>query len=112
MTEVDQPAGGQTLRLYAAAPPKPTFGAPCNGCGACCAAEPCPLSRLLLGHREGACPALAWEGAATRYVCGLATQPARHLRWLPARLDGLAARLARRWIAAGAGCDFDAEMSG
>lgn len=106
------PIKDAVLRLHAAAPPKPAFGAPCNGCGACCAAEPCPLSRLLLGHRSGSCPALRWSDGEARYACGLATQPAACLRWLPARFGGLAARLARRWIAAGAGCDFDAEVSG
>lgn len=100
----------QSIAIHAAAPAKPAVGAPCNGCGLCCAAEPCPLSRLLLGHRQGACPALQWDAAATRYACGLVQAPARHLRWLPARAEALAARLARRWIAAGRGCDFAAEL--
>lgn len=98
------------IRLHAAVPPKPTFGAPCNGCGACCAAAPCPLSRILLSHRDGPCPALAWSGVERRYHCGMVVAPARYLRWLPLRLEPLAARLAHRWIAAGTGCDFDAEV--
>lgn len=101
----------QLIRLHAAVPPKPTLGAPCNGCGVCCAAEPCPLSRLLLGHRRDVCPALDWREDERRYVCGLATRPAAHLRWLPRAAGPLFAPLVRRWIAAGKGCDFDAEVS-
>jgi hypothetical protein len=96
------------IRLHAAAPPKPAVGASCNGCGVCCSIAPCPLSRALLCHRGGACPALEWAGE--RYRCGLASAPARHLRWLPAGLAPLAARLARRWISAGSGCDCDASV--
>jgi hypothetical protein len=101
----------QLIRLHAAAPPKPAFGAPCNGCGACCAAEPCPVSRFLLGHRNGPCPALTWRDGEKHYRCGMVTEPQRHLRWLPEQMGGLASRLCRRWIATGIGCDFDAEIS-
>jgi hypothetical protein len=87
------------ILLHAAAPPKPPVGAPCNGCGVCCAIVPCPLSRFLLGHRRGRCPALAWQGE--RYVCGLLDAPTGLARWLPRRL-------ALRWIGAGCGCDCDA----
>jgi hypothetical protein len=89
------------IRLHAAAPDKPVPGAPCNGCGICCALTPCPLSRVLLGHRQGACPALAWQ--ENRYVCGLVDAQSGFARWLPRRL-------VLRWIAAGGGCDCDAEM--
>lgn len=98
----------QSVALHAAAPHKPAVGAPCNGCGVCCSIAPCPLSRVLLGHRRGACPVLEWAGE--RYVCGLVAAPAMHLRWLPDTLAPLAARLARRWIAAGSGCDCDASL--
>jgi hypothetical protein len=99
------------VTLHAAVPPKPTFGAPCNGCGACCAAEPCPVSRVLLGHRNGACPALRWQEGEKCYRCGMLEAPADHLAWLPQRLNSLGGRLVYRWIAAGVGCDFDAEVS-
>ena len=88
---------GQLIRLHAAAPPKPLLGAACNGCGACCASEPCPLAMLLFWRRRGSCPALQW--ADERYRCGvLAKSPPWLARWV------------RRWIAAGQGCDFDAEL--
>ncbi len=105
-------SGQLDIVLQLAAPPKPAVGAPCNGCGVCCSIAPCPLSRGLLGHRTGACPALVWQEDVQRYVCGLVVAPAEHLRWLPQRLTTLGRFLARRWIAAGTGCDCDAEESG
>ncbi len=99
------------IYLQSEAPEKPAEGAPCNGCGVCCSLGPCPLSRLLLQHREGkaGCPALWWQAEAQRYDCGLVIRPADYLVWLPRGLSGLARRFARRWIAAGIGCDCDAE---
>lgn len=99
----------QTIALHREAPDKPAPGAPCNGCGVCCAAEPCPASLLIFRRRRGPCPALEWhpQAAPARYRCGLMSDPQRHLRWLPA---GLARRLFARWIAAGRGCDSDAEI--
>lgn len=90
------------IRLHRDAPDKPPVGAACNGCGVCCALSPCPLSRFLLGHRGGTCPMLRWTD--TRYVCGMVDAPAGAARWLPRRL-------VLRWIAAGSGCDCDAEMA-
>ena len=87
--------------LPAAAPPKPALGAPCNGCGICCNIAPCPLSRLLLGHRTGTCPALRWED--DRSWCGLVIAPSGIARWLPRGF-------VLRWIAAGSGCDCDADI--
>ena len=100
----------QRIWLQHAAPAKPTPGAPCNGCGVCCAAAPCPLSRLLLGHRQGACPALQWQAADTRYGCGLLLAPRHYLRWLPATAAPLFQRLARRYLAIGHGCDAYVEV--
>lgn len=91
--------------LHADAPPKPAEGAPCNGCGLCCLAEPCPLGMVVSRRRHGACVALRWDDGHARYLCGMVADPGgvvgvRH-RWLTAPL----AWLARRWIAAGVGCD-------
>jgi hypothetical protein len=97
------------IKIHPAAPSKPALGAPCNGCGVCCAALPCPLSRLLLGHRTGSCPALQWREAGQRYVCGMVLAPATFLGWLPRRCNAFAARRCARWIAAGIGCDSDIE---
>ena len=94
-----RPAMNQrVIYLQPQAPPKPAAGAACNGCGACCAAEPCPLGMLVSRRRHGECAALRWDDAARRYHCGLLAAGPRWRRALVAR-----------WIAAGAGCDFDAE---
>lgn len=98
----------QTLLLDADAPAKPAPGEACNGCGLCCAAERCPIAQLLLRRGQGPCPALEWETGERRYRCGMALHPADHLRWLPRRWQGRAARWFAYRIAAGTGCDFDA----
>lgn len=148
------------IHLRVAAPAKPPPGAPCNGCGVCCTAAPCPVGMLVSGRTRGACAALRWEGeplgpgdtggmadldphahgdsgAATaapvtaaaadpnadsdatadggptagRYRCGLISAPAVYLpaRWAAAA--PLLVRIARRYIAAGAGCDCELEAT-
>ena len=49
------------IYLQPEAPPKPALGAACNGCGVCCAWQPCPLGVLVSGRRQGACRALWWS---------------------------------------------------
>ena len=39
---MNAPVIRQIVHLHRDAPPKPAPGAPCNGCGVCCAAETCP----------------------------------------------------------------------
>jgi hypothetical protein len=92
----------RVILLEPDSPPKPAPGEACNGCGVCCAAEPCPLGQGLSRRRHGACDALVWQGGEKRYVCGVLDDP-RH--WLPLLPSGAARWLARRWIAAGTGCD-------
>lgn len=96
----------RVVLLHRDAPPKPAPGAACNGCGVCCAHEPCPLGMLLSRRRRGACAALQWSDAEGRYACGALAEPTRWLPWLSARP---ARALARRWIAAGRGCDSTLE---
>jgi len=98
----------RVILLRPEAPAKPAPGQPCNGCGVCCAAEPCPVGQWLSRRRHGACRALAWHDGDARYRCGLLAEPARWLPWLP---QALTRRLARRWIAAGDGCDSDYEAT-
>ena len=95
----------QVIRLHPDAPSKPAEGRPCNGCGVCCAAEPCPIGVLVSGRRTGACAALDWRAEAGLYRCGLVAAPRDILPWLPAALAPLLSRLARRWISAASGCD-------
>ena len=94
---------------------KPAFGKPCNQCGICCMAEPCPLGMHLFNVTHGRCPALI-EDKNNTYACGLVKRPAHYVS--PERLkDRTAAglcRSAKLIINTGGGCDswaFD-EKSG
>ncbi len=103
----------QVIHIHVLAPAKPAEGMPCNGCGVCCLAQPCPLGMVLSGARTGACQALRWNDGAARYVCGAIDAPysvmlsrlPSGLRWLAHPVAVVLPRLARRWIAAGVGCD-------
>lgn len=107
----------QVIYIQPSAPRKPAVAQPCNGCGVCCLAQPCPLGIVLTKARHGACAALRWQDGASRYACGAIVDPSGVLRSaLPGWSQALAhpvARLlpllARRWIAAGQGCDSDLE---
>ena len=92
-----------TIWLHVEAPGKPAPGQPCNGCGVCCAIEPCPIGMLVSRSRRGRCRALVWDATACRYRCGLmpVTKAGRRASLGPR----LRAWLLRRWIGAGTGCD-------
>jgi hypothetical protein len=98
----------RVVLLHPDAPAKPVPGAPCNGCGLCCAAQPCPLGMAVSRRLRGACTALHWDAPERRYRCGVVAAPARWLPWLP---GALARRLALRWIAAARGCDSDLQAA-
>ena len=97
------------IHLHPQAPAKPVLGAACNGCGVCCAFAPCPLGVLVSGRRHGACAALRWQADGQRYTCAMVADPATVWPRLPLALRAPLKRLAKRWIAAGAGCDSDLE---
>jgi hypothetical protein len=100
----------EVIHIHPAAPAKPAEGAPCNGCGVCCTSAPCPLGVIASRRFSGPCVALVWADDASLYRCGLLAEPARRLpfglRWLAPSL----ARIARRSIAAGSGCDCSMEV--
>ena len=99
------PSGWQRAWRHVSAPLKPPVGSPCNGCGLCCLAEPCPLGMLYSRRTTGPCMKLRWDDGAARYVCG-ALQDAEHA--VQRRSNGFTRAwraLVRRWIAAGMGCD-------
>ena len=106
------------IQIEPLAPAKPAVGAPCNGCGVCCLAEPCPLGALLTGRRTGACGVLRWSTADGAYRCGALSDPLGVVApRLPGVLSGLGPVLAgvlpvvaNRWIAAGKGCDCSLEV--
>jgi hypothetical protein len=100
----------QVIHIHPEAPPKPALGTPCNGCGVCCLAEPCPLGQVISRKRSGACDALRWDAVQTIYRCGVLTNTEGVLgpRWRWAA--PLLRRLAVRWIAAGVGCDASLQV--
>lgn len=101
----------RVIYLHPDAPAKPEVGAPCNGCGLCCLTEPCPLGILVSRKRRGACKAVQWSEAAGRYHCGMVADPGGVLGWRRPWAVRLVARLAKRWIAAGIGCDADWQVA-
>jgi hypothetical protein len=108
----DRPeASMHVIHIHPEAPPKPALGAPCNGCGVCCLAEPCPLGQVISRKRSGACDALRWSETDAIYRCGALADADVVLgvrwRWAAPVLR----RLAKRWIAAGVGCDASLEAS-
>ncbi|MFZ6799590.1 hypothetical protein [Undibacterium sp. Di24W] len=98
----------QIIWLQAEAPAKPHIGQACNGCGVCCAAEPCPVARVFLRQMRGTCRALEWHADVSQYRCGMLLRPAHYLFLLPRFLETRFRSLIRRWIAAGVACDSDA----
>lgn len=89
--------------------PKPRFGAPCNGCGMCCIAEPCLLARETLGATIGPCPALESEG--DKRVCGLVKRPAWHIfkESAPEHDTAWLSSLFAQALGVGKGCDAEDE---
>jgi hypothetical protein len=69
------------------------------------------LGRVISRRRVGACDALRWDGAGKVYRCGAITDADTVLgpRWRFAA--PVLRRLARRWIAAGVGCDASLDTS-
>jgi hypothetical protein len=102
------PPSRQVIHIHPAAPAKPPEGAPCNGCGVCCLAEPCPVGMLLSRKRRGACDLLRWSVARQRYLCGLlsAADDGR----VPGVWGSVWLSWARRVISAGSGCDANLEV--
>lgn len=106
----------QTIWLHQNSPIKPAAGAPCNGCGVCCAITPCPLARVRFARfwrplpKVVKCPALSWSDEGSRYECGLLTKPKQYWRWVPSKLHLRWQLLVSRWIATGIGCDCTSEI--
>ncbi len=97
--------GDRCVRACEVAPEKPEEGAPCNGCGFCCAAGPCGLAVEFLGVTVGPCPAMEFE--AGRFWCGLVRNPSSYLD-MPAFGDPVVGAIFARAVGIGRGCDSDA----
>ena len=89
-------------------PLKPALGSACNGCGMCCAMQPCGIAlEFIPGHpAEGPC--LALEHEAGRFVCGMIRHPRRYMPDLPNDwADEHLGRMFANALGAGRGCDAD-----
>lgn len=106
MSEPSAQSFRRVVQIHPLAPHPPGLGSPCNGCGLCCLAEPCPVGMVVTRARKGPCGALVWSDEARAYRCGLLVSPGRFVSWLP---EPWVRALARRWIAAGTGCDAPLE---
>jgi hypothetical protein len=91
------------------APEKPAEGHPCNGCGMCCAAEPCGIAVEFLGATEGPCPAMQFEGG--RFWCGMTRTPGAYMG-APDFADGILGPMFAEALGIGRGCDSDAAPTG
>jgi hypothetical protein len=100
----------QEVELHPQSPEKPVYGAPCNGCGICCAAGPCPVALVFLFQFKGKCRALLWQDETGRYVCGMVASPDRYVKLIPEKWRASGGRFFASRIAAGAGCDSAAEI--
>ena len=89
--------------LSIVAPPKPTFGAACNGCGVCCQQELCQVGADVFGPGAAPCPALLWLQG--RFWCGLVLAE-YHAR----RMDHTTLPLIEQTLAIGRGCDMEDEL--
>lgn len=87
------------------APEKAPHGSPCNGCGYCCAAEPCEIAVEMLGATAGPCPAMEFD--AGRFWCGLIRHPSRHMGLPTDFADEVLGRIIAAALGAGRGCDAD-----
>ncbi len=81
---------------------KPTFGAPCNGCGYCCAVELCELAEEHFAGAVAPCPALEYRDG--RFLCGLVLRPSHHLKMHFTGGDKILTPLFLQAIGAGQGC--------
>jgi len=100
----------QVIHIHKNAPEKPQWGEPCNGCGVCCLAEPCPLSQVMFLRRSGSCPAIVWQPYINRYECGMVISPSLHHRLIPLWADRFLTHLFSRWISTDSGCDSSANI--
>ncbi|MDO9238317.1 MAG: hypothetical protein Q7U28_20060 [Aquabacterium sp.] len=107
----------QVIYIRPESPAKPPLGAPCNGCGVCCLAAPCPVGILVSRRLRGACSALVWSDSARRYHCGLLVSSgdvdescAPPKPWWRRVTRALWLRWARRMISAGSGCDASMDV--
>ena len=84
------------------APPKPPFGAPCNGCGYCCQQGLCQLGEMIFGAVAPPCPALLFVQG--RYWCSLVL-----MEYATRRHDASVPPVLEHSLAIGWGCDAETD---
>lgn len=92
------------------APEKPAYGETCNGCGFCCAAEPCAVAKEFLKATEGPCPAMEFSIEDSRFYCGMMTRPGYHLGLatdIASHVNRSMGNLFAMMLGAGRGCDSE-----
>ncbi|MDP2805162.1 MAG: hypothetical protein Q8O24_04400 [Gallionellaceae bacterium] len=98
------------IELHSLAPSKPPLGQPWNGCGVCCATEPCPVAVIFLLQRSGRCRALVWQDERNRYLCGMVAAPHHYSLFIPKLFSRMMGSVFLRRIASGIGCDSEIEL--
>lgn len=107
MNEQTTDGGAVRLERLVGLPQKPARGARCNGCGMCCAVEPCRLAAELLNCTKGPCIAL--ERDETRTYCGLVRRPAHYMfgQDVPESETGRFSVMLASMLGIGTECDAD-----
>ena len=103
---------GATVRLIdgtsgARLPVKPAMGSPCNGCGWCCAEEPCGVARQYIPDHPEEGPCLALEWAVGRFACGMIRRPSHYMLLPNDWADEAIGSMIAEALGAGRGCDAD-----
>ena len=107
--EMSDDEARRIAETIAKAPPKPASGSPCNGCGFCCAAEPCgvALNHIPGCSAQGPCPAMEFE--AGRFFCGMIRRPSHYMQLPNAWADEVLGDMIAQALGAGRGCDAETD---
>jgi len=88
-------------------PAKPATGSPCNGCGWCCAEEPCGVARQFIPDHPAEGPCLALEWVEGRFSCGMIRRPSHYMQLPNDWADGVLGGMIADALGAGRGCDAE-----
>jgi hypothetical protein len=86
---------------------KPRLGQPCNGCGLCCAMEPCGIAREFIPDHPEEGPCRAMERHDGRFVCGMMRRPSHYMGLPNDWADEHVGSMFAAALGSGQGCDAD-----